>query len=261
MKTLMLKKYLFPLVGLVSCTSLSVFAADVDFSHSGLQTQSSPLELAVTAVKVTAGNDTILKKIHIGFNQHENTFSIFRVEEQLPSAALLQQLLLNTTWSGKYYSAGKHVYATTLNFKMIQDSLVFAEVKHATTEAEPENELHADLAGYVETQYSTKDEEGETTWVSAQEVEESLSNEEEGDDILLAHDSRTRHLLTLKRTRGYTFTHTTSNWGSHAEYRLVIEGNDLSGSVGTPSNQYGSNSGLKGTGSIELQQETSDNLE
>ena len=65
----------------------------------------------------------------------------------------------------------------------------------------------------------------------------------------------TRQLIRLKRFRGMEYDNSSDDrhWSSNREYRLLLQGNQLTGSVGIPADAYGSGDNTRSNGDLVLQ--------
>lgn len=247
--------YLFNLIGLFSSV---VFAADeiqvipVDFSKAYISKDSPSTELRINGIGTLGEDDTLqVRSVQLGFNN--TSFKLLEETVQEPSAELLEQLLLGTTWEGNYTTL-KNVYWTKLNIEIIQDGFIAGEMKHSSEDHpdDPSYLLRVKVVGEITTQYLIdKEGNGEFVWVDADQVDfEELSPE-----VVIPPDEadRTRQLLRLQRMKALEFKHPKSHWGSSLhEYRMVLSNNKLSGSVGRKSEKYDSRDVITEVGSIEL---------
>jgi hypothetical protein len=188
---------------------------------------------------------------------------------------LLQQRLRGTTWNGDY-NTSKNLYFTQLELISVQNGFVGGEITHSTdklplspSDDPPSSFLQARVAGDIITQYQIEEgDDGKLVWVSVSEYEKRVAkinqaNEgKEGDNVTPAPEILDARLkIRLKRTRDIAekTKHASSRWGSHNEYRLILEKdeetgeyNKITGNVGTPPESYGSSDVLTGNGKIEL---------
>ncbi len=197
--------------------------------------------------------------LSLGFDSDKATFHVQEANLQNHfDPQLLQQQLHGTTWTGEYKTA-RSLYSTELRFISVQNGFIGAEIIHRTSEEpEPSSFLQAKVTGDITTQYQI-DENGELVWVDVERYEEMVakineSNEgKEGDDMApIPTILEARHIIRLKRLRSINARHASSRWGSHSEYRLLLEKNKMAGGVGTPSESYSSSDALTGNGVIEL---------
>lgn len=206
------------------------------------------------------------------------TYYVYEVQPQnYFEPQLLQQRLRGTTWDGNYQTS-KNRYLTRLQLISIQNGFVGGEITHTTgkiphppADDPPSSFLHARLAGDIITQYKIEEnDEGILVWVSVSEYKKRVvkinkANEgKEGDKVTPAPEIiEARHKIRLKRTRDISdkikSKNANSRWGSHNEYRLILEKdeetgeyNKITGNVGTPPESYGSSDVLTGNGKIEL---------
>ena len=197
------------------------------------------------------------------------TYYVYEVKPQnYFDPELLQQRLRGTTWTGDYKTS-KNLYSTRLDLISVQNGFVGAEITHTTSDDPPSSFLHARVAGDITTQYQIEEgDDGKLVWVSVSEYEKRVAkiNEankgKEDDNVTPAPEIlEARHKIRLKRTRdiGDNTKHASSRWGSHNEYRFILEEdketgeyNKITGNVGTPPESYGSSDVLTGNGKIEL---------
>ena len=273
-------KYTPILISFVSLLSTQVLAADVDFSNGYVIPSALlplPIEgeaplpptLQVGGIKTTNVEGEQVITFHwilsLSFNPNNTTFQVIDAIPQNPfEPKVLQQRLRGTVWRGDYRTA-QNLYSTELQIKSVQAGFVGGEITHTTLD-EPDRSsfLTTKVVGDITTQYLIDEEgEGVLVWVDVPRYQTIVAeingeNEEnagkEGEEIIPAPailDSR--HLIWLKRAKSIgEYKHASSRWGSHNEYRLVLDNNRLFGNVGTPSDSYGPENALTGIGDIEL---------
>ncbi len=253
-------KYFIALISILGL--LAVQATEVDFSKAYLLAPvESDTALNIAGIQtINQINDDILNwNLSLEFNPDDTTFSV--VDSTVQSdfdVKLVQQRLRDTIWKGDYKTSS-NFYETELHIKVVQAGFIGAEVIHYTLEKpEPSSFLNTKLIGDIYSQYLIDtDQEGDLDWVYVDEYERIVaeindeSKESEFDAIpkILA----IRHLMRLKRGRKIgTPRHSNSSWGTFNEYRLTIENDQITGSVGKPLERYGDKNTLTGNGSIEL---------
>lgn len=245
-----MKRHAITLIGWVSFLGLPnfVWADAVDFSKAYvIPNPASSKELRIGGVAVRSDEVTAINWVLLGFNpegpEGKPVFNVLQAGAQVSEPEWLEQQLRDTVWAGTYQSVN-NLYLTELRFKTVQNGLIAGEMVHKTADPEASNLLRAEVAGNIVTQYLLDVKgDGQWVWVNANEVKY------EG----FMPPSNIRYLITLKRLRGLEFRHTSSSWGSQSEYRLTLENNKLAGSVGTPSERYGSDE-WTGLGLISLEQ-------
>lgn len=243
----------------------------VDFSKVYCYSKADePAELRINGIGTFDDDETLeIRSIRLGIEPEnfaaEKKFQVLEATPQEPDAELFEQSLLNTTWTGDYKTARNNRYQTELRFESVQNGFVAGEIMH-TSGDHPENPsslLRAKVAGEVVTQYLIDEKDNdELVWVDADQID--YGNLPAEVVIPPEEDGRTRLLIRLQRMRGIEFKHASSSWGNRHEYRMVLAGDTLSGSVGTPTDRYGSTDVLTGTGEIELtpvMEEVVDSLE
>jgi hypothetical protein len=199
--------------------------------------------------------------LSLGFDPNKATFHLREAELQNHfDPQFLQQQLHGTKWEGEYKTA-RGLYSTELRFISVQNGFIGAEMTHSTGEKpEPSSFLYAKVTGDITTQYQIDEKsDGELVWIDVERYEEIVakineSNEgKEGDDMApIPTILEARQIIRLKRMRSINARHASSRWGSHSEYRLLLEKNKITGGVGTPPESYGSSDVLTGNGVIEL---------
>lgn len=243
------------LTGLLGISTLAI-ADEVDFAKAYVMPNpTSTKELRIGGVAIHSGNATVINWLLLSFNpagtdNKKATFDVLQAGAQATEPELLQQRLRDTVWSGTYQSTS-NIYLTELQFTTVQNGFVGGQITHKTADPEAANLLRADVAGTIVTQYLMDLKgDGQFTWVNADEVKTQGT----------IPPSNTRYLINLRRLRGLEYRHTSSSWSSQSEYRLTLENNKLTGSVGTPPEKIGKDDGLTGNGVITLEQVPPTNL-
>lgn len=219
--------------------SLSVHAgADVDFSKAYVIPEES------TVGKVTIGGvkplwSDLFYSVDFALSPEYN-LNIVGVLNQSSLQEQLEQSLRNTTWIGSYLINDNN-YSTTLKLTVVQDGYVGGEVIHSDAQSANGKSLHARVAGDILTQYQING-----SYVD----EDSLSSETLN---TLPVDTVTRQLIRIKRVRALQFTsNSDGSWSTNREYRMVLENDVLTGSVGIPHDSYGSGDATTENGNILL---------
>jgi hypothetical protein len=257
-------KYLIILGLLPFCAN----ASGIDFSKAYLSRDAAlPNVLQIAGITVTTDDSNRMGSLQLNFDTNTETFAVpQKLTEQPFSPELSQQLLLNTRWKGEYRST-KNIYLTELEIKSVQSGFIAGEILHQTPDPEASSLLRAEVAGDIKTQYWVDEKaDGNSVWMEVSDYEALVVTINEANDKLKPNKDNTlpektpipaiqatRQLITLKRTRGIEYRHTSSYWGSQSEYRLSLENNKLSGSVVSPSDKYGFKESSSGNGIIELQ--------
>ncbi|WP_208346743.1 hypothetical protein, partial [Aetokthonos hydrillicola] len=146
----------------------------------------------------------------------------------------IEKALVNTVWVGKYrvYSV---VHTTQLIIKSVATGYIGGEMVHKEISPGNEGLLRVKVAGDIITQYLV-DLKGDGSF---QWVDQDWTTPEQLAKISI---KETRQLIRLKRFRGMEYK-TASNgapWSSNREYRLLLQGNQLTGTVAVPAPSYGS---------------------
>lgn len=248
-------------------------------STDEIEEVASPPTLQIGGVETTVKNEGEVTVFNwkLFLNSPDNTtYYVYEVKPQnYFDPELLQQRLRGTTWDG-YYQTSKTRYVTRLLLISIQNGFVGGEIIHTTgkiphlpSDDPPSSFLHARVAGDITTQYKIEEnDDGKLVWVSVSEYEKRVAkinkaNEgKEGDKVTpVPKILEARHKIRLKRTRDMSdkTKNANSRWGSHNEYRLILEEdketaeyNKITGHVGIPPESYGSSDVLTGNGKIEL---------
>ncbi len=229
-------------ISLLNLLSVGVSATEVDFSKAYVIPQKEAInEIQIGGIMVNGDNYSITNSILLGFNPDDASFHLLSAGQQILDAELFAQRLRGTTWTGTY-SAPQNQYVTELYFQSIQNGFVGGEMIHKTADAEPATFLRAKVVGDIITQYLVT-EHDESVWKNAEDVV---------DEEQFATITATRSLIRMKRIRALEAHHTGSGWGTNNEYRLTLEDNRLTGSVGTPSDKFSNNDAMTGNGIIEL---------
>jgi len=228
-------------ISLLNLFSIGVSATEVDFSKAYVIPQKEAVnEIQIGGITVSGDGYSIINSILLGFNPDDASFHLLSAGQQISDAELFAQRLRGTTWTGTY-NAPQNQYVTELYFQSVQDGFVGGEMVHKTADAEPATFLRAKVVGDIITQYLVT-ERDESIWKNAEDV-----NEEQ-----FATITATRLLMRMKRIRALEMHHAGSGWGTNNEYRLTLEDNRLTGSVGTPDDKFSNNDAMTGNGIIEL---------
>jgi hypothetical protein len=250
-----------------------------DASTDEIEEVEAPPTLQIGGVETTVkseGEVTVFNWKLFLHSPDNTTYYVYEVKPQnYFDPQLLQRRLRGTMWTGNYQTS-KNRYLTRLQLISIQNGFVGGEIIHTTgkiphppADDPPSSFLHARVAGNITTQYKIEEnDEGKLVWVSVSEYEKRVAkinkaNEgKEGDKVTPAPEIiEARHRIRLKRTRDMSdkTKNASSRWGSHNEYRLILEKdeetgeyNKITGNVGTPPESYGSSDVLTGNGKIEL---------
>lgn len=228
---------------LITLFTLSIpcsWAQDINFSRAYILPSQSTQQLKIAGIEVRSGDELLINWVLLGFDAENRVFSILQAGAQTSDAEWLAQRLRDTVWSGIYETA-TNLYLTELRFLSVHDGLIMGEMTHQTADPEATHFLRCTVAGEILTQYFVE-REGKFIWVNANEVNYQGS-------FPPAH---TRHLLRLKRLRALEHRHSNQGWGSHTEYWLTLENNQIKGSVGTPEDRYSTQEALSGNGIITL---------
>jgi len=233
-------KQLLLVAGLIFVSSLYAQPADIDFSKAYVVPEQSSVD------KVTIGGIKPLWSdlfYSVDFTlAPDYTMSVLGVLNQSSLQEQLEQRLRNTTWKGSYVINDNN-YTTTLKFVVVQDGYVGGEVIHTEPETEGVAYLHSRVTGDILTQYQIGDV--------------FIDEDRMATDVLanLPSTTQTRQLIRIKRVRAIKFiddSDGSSSWGTNREYRMRLDDNILTGSVGTPNETYGTGDETSENGSITL---------
>lgn len=230
-------------ITLLSTLTITSWATEVDFSKAYVIPQKEAINQIGIGGILVKGNDYIVTdSILLGFNPNDASFQLLSSGQQNLDAQWAAQRLRGTTWKG-YYRAVRNEYVTELSIQSVQNSFIGGEIVHETADAEPSNSLRTTVAGDFTTQYWVSTGEGkEAEWQDADAV----------DAEQLSSTTPIRLLARMKRIRALENHHAGSGWGTNNEYRLTIEGNYITGSIGTPSEKFDNSDDMTGNGLIEL---------
>lgn len=213
-----------------------VLAIDADFSKSFVVPETSGINIITIG-----GIDAIGNTYKVNFNfRSDLTFAITDAQVDKNINEKLEQELRNTTWKGTYETSDG-ILQTTLQLVFVQYGYVGGEITHKGT---GDSHLIARVTGDIITQFKIDDE--------------FIDEDRIGPEVLanLSSDTESRQLIRIKRMRALEFSSTgasaNSGWNANREYRLLLEGNVLSGVVGIPNEIYGTNDTKTGSGIITL---------
>jgi len=232
-------KQLLLVISLIFVSPLFAQPADIDFSKAYIVPEQSSVD------KVTIGGIKPLWSdlfYSVDFTlAPDYTMSVLGVLNQSSIQEQLEQRLRNTTWKGSY-AVNNDNLITTLKLVVVQDGYVGGEIIHTEPESEGGGYLHTRVTGDIITQYQIGD---------AFIDEDRIASE-----VLagLSPTTETRQLVRIKRVRAIEFINDSdgSVWNTNREYRMTLEDNILTGVVGLPNRNYGSDDGTSGNGSITL---------
>ncbi len=213
----------------------SVLAIDADFSKSFVVPESSGVN-TVTIGGIDAVDNSY--SVNFGLRKDDLTLFIKYYSIQNSLGEKLEQKLRNTTWQGTYAINGIN-YTTTLNLVVVQDGYVGGEIIHYDEEGN--SFLHVRVTGDIVTQFK----------INGVFVDEDRITQETLENLL--EDTPNRQLIRIKRMRSLEFRKDTNlEWSANREYRLVLENETLSGTVGIPNEFIGTDDGVYDIGTIEL---------
>lgn len=161
--------------------------------------------------------------------------------------AIIEKELLNTTWTGTY-KVYSDVHDTTLTIKNINSGYIGAEIIHKEISPGNQGFLRVKVAGDILTQYLIDlNKKGSFVWID----EDGITPEE----LAKASIKSKRQLIRLKRFRGLDYKNVSKlrGWNSNREYRLILQNNELRGSVGIPLERYGKSDVTRDDGTFVLQ--------
>jgi len=199
-------------------------AQSVDFSKSYVIPETSGVD-TVSIGGITTLWDNATYGVDFWLNPDYNLIIIGALAQTSPSE-LLEQRLRNTTWQGTY-SVNDDNFTTTLKLVVVQSGYVGGEVIHSEGAETGGGYLHSRVTGDIISQYQ----------INGVFLDEDRISPEELAKLPL--DVPNRQLIRIKRVRALEFKNDGdgSSWSTNREYRLVLENNILSGSVGIPARQ------------------------
>lgn len=159
----------------------------------------------------------------------------------------IEQNLVNTVWTGKY-SVYSSVYATQLIIKSLASGYIGGEIVHKEISPGNTGLLRTKIAGDIITQYLV-DSKGNGSF---QWVDQDWTTPEQLAKLPIKD---IRQLIRLKRFRGMEYDNGSDgqDWSSNREYRLLLQGNQLTGTVGVPADVYGKADDTSQNGELVLQ--------
>jgi hypothetical protein len=216
-----------------------VQAQDVDFSKSYVIPETSGID-TLTVGGITTLWDNATYSVDFWLSPDYNLIIKGALAQSSPSE-VLEQRLRNTTWQG-IYSVNNDNFTTTLKLVVVQNGYVGGEVIHSEGVETGGGYLHSRVTGDIITQYQINGVFLDQDRISPTE----LAN--------LSLDTPNRQLVRIKRVRALEFKNDAdgSSWSTNREYRVVLENNMLSGSVGIPATSYGEGDETSENGSIVL---------
>lgn len=230
-------KKLLPMFGLIIASPLFAQSADIDFSKAYVVPEQSSVD------KVTIGGVKPLWSdlfYSVDFSlAPDYTMSVLDALNQSSIQEQLEQRLRNTIWKGNYVIRDLN-YMTILKLVVVQDGYVGGEITHTNSE-DGVGYLHSRVTGDILSQYKIGD-----TFIDEDRIEP---------DVLakLSSTTETRQLIRIKRVRAIEFIDSDSvAWNTNREYRMRLENDILTGSVGIPNDLYGSGDETSKNGSIAL---------
>ena len=150
--------------------------------------------------------------------------------QSLTTVEQLQQSIRNTQWSGHY---GADCNSPT-DFQVIsvQDGFVNGRMTHKAAFGFAAASWDGYVSGVIVVEYQVG-----STWTASDALTLSQTT-------ALTSDTPNRLRMRLKRVSAIEILSDSVIWYTNREYRLLKEGNSISGEVGNPADMFGSSSGL-----------------